>query len=98
MPDPLLEVAVPFEPDAARQVIDRLCTSGLVFDGVLACSDLLAIHAVQSLRAQGRSVPADVGVVGYDDMPLAAFCEPTLTTVHQPVVDAGAELVAALLL
>ncbi|MES2948603.1 MAG: LacI family DNA-binding transcriptional regulator [Pseudomonadota bacterium] len=97
-PDPQLELAVPFEPDAARQVIDGLCSSGVAFDGVLACSDLLAIHTVQALRAQGRSVPADVSVVGYDDMPLAAFCEPTLTTVHQPVVEAGAELVAALLL
>lgn len=97
-PDPQLEVAVPFEPEAARQVIDRLCTSGVVFDGVLACSDLLAIHTVQSLRAHGVSVPGDVGVVGYDDMPLAAFCEPTLTTVHQPVVQAGAELVASLLM
>jgi DNA-binding LacI/PurR family transcriptional regulator len=96
-PDAALEIAVPFEPDAARQVIDRLCGSGLAFDGVVACSDLLAIQTMQALRAQGRSVPADVGVVGYDDMPLAAYCDPPLTTVHQPVTQAGTALVEALL-
>jgi DNA-binding LacI/PurR family transcriptional regulator len=42
-------------------------------------------------------VPGDVAVIGYDDMPLAAYCEPPLTTVHQPVAEAGAELVEALL-
>jgi len=97
-PFPELEIAVPFEPDAAHPILERLCASGMAFDGVVACSDLLAIHMVQALRAHGRTVPGDVGVVGYDDMPLAAFCEPTLTTVHQPVLEAGAELVAALLL
>lgn len=96
-PPPALQIPAPFEPDAARPFLERLCTSGVAFDGVVACSDLLAIHMVQALRAHGRSVPGDVGVVGYDDMPLAAFCEPALTTVHQPVLEAGAELVAALL-
>ena len=96
-PPPELQIPAPFEPDAAQPFLERLCHSGVAFDGVVACSDLLAIHMVQALRAQGRCVPGDVGVVGYDDMPLAAFCEPTLTTVHQPVLEAGAELVAALL-
>lgn len=96
-PDPTLEVPVPFEPEAARPFIDRLCNGAVAFDGVVACSDLLAIQVMQTLRAQGRRVPADVSVVGYDDMPLAAFCEPPLTTVHQPVLEAGAQLVAALL-
>jgi DNA-binding LacI/PurR family transcriptional regulator len=38
-----------------------------------------------------------VAVVGYDDMPVATYCDPPLTTVHQPVALAGAELVDALL-
>jgi len=96
--DGQLELAVPFEPDAARPAIDRLCRSKLKFDGVVACSDLLAIETMQALRLAGRAVPKDVSVVGYDDMPLAAYCEPPLTTIHQPVAQAGAELVDALLL
>lgn len=93
-----LELPVPFEPEAARPIIEQLCNGDLVFDGVVACSDLMAIQVMRALRARGRHVPQDVSVVGYDDMPLAAFCEPPLTTIHQPVVEAGAELVRALLL
>jgi DNA-binding LacI/PurR family transcriptional regulator len=93
-----LELPVPFEVGAARLAMDELCASGADFDGVVACSDLLALQAIQSLRAHGRSVPGDVSVVGYDDMPLAAYCDPPLSTIHQPVLEAGAALVEALLL
>ncbi len=96
-PDPRLELPVPFEIVAAREALDRLCANGLPFDGVLACSDLLALQAVQAVRASGRQVPRDVAVVGYDDMPVATYSDPPLTTVHQPVGLAGAELVDALL-
>ncbi len=95
--DAAIELPVPFQALAARETIDRFCATGSAFDGVLACSDMLALQAVQALRALARRVPADVAVVGYDDMPLASFSDPPLTTVHQPVALAGAELVDALL-
>ena len=95
--DPSLELPVPFEIIAARDALDRLCASNVAFDGVVACSDLLALQAVQAVRASGRDVPGDVAVVGYDDMPLATWSDPPLTTVHQPVAVAGAEIVEALL-
>jgi len=95
--DPKLELPVPFEMIAAREALDRLCAGRARFDGVVACSDLLALQAVQALRATGRQVPGDVAVVGYDDMPVATYSDPPLTTVHQPVGLAGAELVSALL-
>jgi DNA-binding LacI/PurR family transcriptional regulator len=63
----------------------------------VACSDLLALQAVQAVRARGLRVPKDVAVVGYDDMPVATYSDPPLTTIHQPVTDAGIELVDALL-
>jgi DNA-binding LacI/PurR family transcriptional regulator len=96
-PDPRLELKVPFEITAARAALDRLCAGRTRFDGVVACSDLLALQAVQAVRAVGRSVPQDVAVVGYDDMPLATWSDPPLTTVHQPVGAAGVEIVDALL-
>ena len=96
-PDPKLELPVPFEIIAARAALDRLCAGRTRFDGVVACSDLLALQAVQAVRAAGRQVPGDVAVVGYDDMPVATYSDPPLTTVHQPVAVAGAELVDALL-
>jgi DNA-binding LacI/PurR family transcriptional regulator len=95
--DSKLELPVPFDVAAAREPLARLCNGRVRFDGLVACSDLLALQAVQALRASGREVPADVAVVGYDDMPLAPWSDPPLTTVHQPVALAGAELVDALL-
>jgi DNA-binding LacI/PurR family transcriptional regulator len=96
-PDPALELVVPFETIAARERLDTRCASDLDFDAVVACSDLMAVQAVQALRAAGRAVPQDVAVVGYDDMAIATYTEPALTTVHQPVLLAGEELVEALL-
>jgi DNA-binding LacI/PurR family transcriptional regulator len=95
--DPKLELPVPFEIIAARAMLDRLFAGRLRFDAVVACSDLLALQAVQAARARGLAVPQDVAVVGYDDMPVATYSDPPLSTIHQPVALAGTELVAALL-
>ncbi len=94
---PALELSVPFEAIGARSRLDERCAEGIDFDAVVACSDLMAVQAVQALRAAGRRVPDDVAVVGYDDMPIATYTEPALTSVHQPVLMAGEALVEALL-
>jgi DNA-binding LacI/PurR family transcriptional regulator len=52
-------------------------------DGVFVNSDLMAIAAIEELHAQGRRVPEDVAVVGYDDVSLAAHSDPPLTTIRQ---------------
>ncbi|MDG0852287.1 LacI family DNA-binding transcriptional regulator [Roseateles puraquae] len=96
-PEPALELAAPFEPGVATAIVREFCQARRDFDAVVCCSDVLALLTIQGLRAAGRSVPEDVALVGYDDMPLAAYCDPPLTTVHQPVAEAGAELVEALL-
>jgi len=49
------------------------------------------------LRLAGRTIPEDVSVVGYDDLPIAAYVDPPLTTVHQPMEELGA-LAATILL
>lgn len=95
--DTALELAAPFEPGVATGIVREFCAARRDFDAVVCCSDVLALLMMQALRAAGRSVPGDVALVGYDDMPLAAYCDPPLTTVHQPVAEAGAELVEALL-
>ena len=95
--DPRWLLDVPFEEAAARRRFDQAYQEGLSFDAVVACSDLLALQAVAAVRATGRRVPADVSVTGYDDAPLAAWSDPPLTTVHQPVDEAGRLIVEALL-
>jgi LacI family transcriptional regulator len=54
-------------------------------DAVFAASDMMAVGAIRALHAAGLSVPEDVAVAGFDDMPFAARATPPLTTVRQPV-------------
>ena len=65
-------------------------------DGVFAASDAIAAGALEALREAGRSVPGDVGIVGFDDSSWAVRTQPPLSTVHQPAREIGrnaAELV-----
>ena len=57
----------------------------------------MAIGAMQALREQHLDVPADVSVVGFDDIDLATHVDPPLTTVHQPIRRKGEEAVRLLL-
>ena len=66
-------------------------------DAVFAASDPMALGALRALREAGRSVPADVALVGFDDGPLAEVAEPPLTTVHQPMEQIGREMALMLL-
>jgi DNA-binding LacI/PurR family transcriptional regulator len=61
-------------------------------DGVFAANDNMAAGALRMLRASGRAVPADVAVVGFDDLTVAQVADPPLTTVHQPITALGREM------
>ncbi|MHB8588784.1 MAG: LacI family DNA-binding transcriptional regulator [Candidatus Dormibacteraceae bacterium] len=64
---------------------------------VLAMSDMAAIGLMSAARAAGLRIPDDLSVVGYDDLPMAAWTNPALTTVRQPIVEKG-RLAARLLI
>ncbi len=58
-------------------------------DAVFVASDLMALGALSVLWEAGCCVPDDVAVIGFDDAPVAAYADPPLTTVRQPVTDLG---------
>lgn len=87
--DPRLVVAGHFTFDGGRQGVGHLLDAGVRFDAVFAHNDLSAAGALRALRMAGRSVPTDVAVVGFDDVPLAAITETPLTSVHQPLREMG---------
>ena len=78
---------------AMRSLID----AGAQFDGLFAASDLIAIGAMRALADAGKSVPGDVAVIGFDDIPAASLTSPPLTTIMQDIKGAGERLVATLL-
>ncbi len=56
---------------------------------VFASNDLMAVGALRGIAARGLRVPEDVAVVGFDDIALAKYTEPPLTTVMQPIREIG---------
>lgn len=95
--DPELLRSVSFVVKDVEQVIDEVIRGGLNFDAVFAGSDLIALTVISALRSHGLSVPEDVQVVGFDDIRMASEASPTLTTVHQPIDEAGRVLVQLLM-
>ncbi|NKY41335.1 LacI family DNA-binding transcriptional regulator, partial [Cellulomonas septica] len=85
-----------FSAESGARATERLLERHPDLDGVIAGSDNMAAGALRTLRAHGRSVPDDVAVVGFDDLPVARQTEPPLTTVRQPIRRFGAELAASL--
>ena len=78
-----------FTLDGGRLAIKELLEAGVEFDAVFAHNDLSAAGVIQGLRDAGVTIPDDVAVVGFDDIPLAAHTEPRLTTVRQPLREMG---------
>ncbi|WP_326949990.1 LacI family transcriptional regulator [Amycolatopsis sp. NBC_01307] len=83
--DPRLIIEGDFTSESGEAAILQLLESGPEFDAVFAHNDLTAAGVLSGLRKAGRAVPADVAVIGFDDIPLAAHTQPPLTTVRQPL-------------
>ncbi len=94
--DKQLCMSVPFLAESARKAVHDLCKQQIHFDAIFACSDLLAMTAINTLREEHLRLVEDVAVVGYDDIELARYFHPPLTTIRQPIDLAGRVLVEAL--
>lgn len=95
--DPALQVDALSEEADGYDAAMTLIARGVAFDAIFAASDLIAIGALRALAESGRSVPGDVSVVGFDDLPAASLTHPPLTTVAQDYRLAGEVLVDTLL-
>jgi len=91
-----LVVETSMSAEHAVQAMRAFLQRGESVDGVFAASDVLATSALKALRESGLRVPDDVAVVGFDDIALAQMVHPSLSTVHQDLVQ-GARLMVDLL-
>ena len=86
----LVEHAPDWSVESGREAARRLLDSERPFTALFAQSDLFALGAISELRSRGLDVPGDVSVVGYDDIPVARYLDPPLTTMSQPMREVGA--------
>lgn len=69
--------------------IKQLLDNDIDFDAVFCGNDLIAISAIKALKDAGKSIPNDVAVLGFDDIYMAKFIEPELSTIRQPNYEMG---------
>jgi len=96
-PDQTLTLSMPFDSASAYETTQGLFSRGAWHDAIFAASDLMAIAAMQALADMNIRTPEDVSIIGYDDIALAAFITPALTTVRQDTGAGGRALVENLL-
>ncbi|MBX7265069.1 LacI family DNA-binding transcriptional regulator [Micromonospora sp. Llam7] len=78
-----------FTRESGAAAMRELLAAHPDLDAVFAASDLMAHAAMRTLREAGRRVPDDVAVIGFDDIETAAYTDPPLTTVRQPILELG---------
>ncbi|MDZ7793601.1 MAG: LacI family DNA-binding transcriptional regulator [Spirochaetia bacterium] len=84
-----------FEADKAYSLVMSALDSGRYFTAIFCADDMIAFGAMKAISDKGLSVPDDVSVVGYDDIPFAKYA--SLTTVRQPAIEIGRNAMTLLL-
>jgi LacI family transcriptional regulator len=94
--EPVLVAEADFDAPSGHAAMAELLAR-TTFDAAFVASDVVALGAIGALRKAGRRVPDDVSIVGFDDIPLAAYFDPPLTTVRLPAFELGQAAGRALL-
>lgn len=84
-------------PEIGYVAAKKLLQAGRKFTALFAFNDISAIGAIHALQEAGLHVPEDVSVIGFDDIASAAFHNPPLTTIRQPLREMGRLAAEALL-
>lgn len=79
----------PMAPEIGFKPMAALLEKRRDFTAIFCFNDIAAIGAIRALKDAGLSTPGDVSVVGFDDIQSAAYSTPSLTTVHQPLLEMG---------
>ncbi|MFB4303856.1 LacI family DNA-binding transcriptional regulator [Actinomadura sp. NTSP31] len=97
LPFPVVST-VPLDTEAAARVVEAWRATASPSTAVCAYNDEIALAVLAGMRTAGLSAPADLAVIGADDITAARFAVPPLTTVAIDSGDVGADLARALLL
>jgi len=86
-----------FRIKGGYQVMKRFLKLAEPPTAIFAANDLLALGAMQAIQKKKYHVPKDFSIIGFDDIKLASFVHPALTTIRQPMLEMGALAVKMLL-
>ncbi len=95
--DPDLFVRTRYNPDSGCKALKILVKSKHPPTAVFCSNDLLAIGAIEGARQMGLDIPQDLSIIGFDDMQIASFVRPNLTTIKQPTYEMGKQGAEALI-
>jgi LacI family transcriptional regulator len=95
--DPTLVAPGGYDPEVASESARRLLTAGQRPTAIVCANDISAIAVIDAARELGLSVPDDLSVTGFDNIPESVLCSPPLTTVEQPIREMGRRAVQMLI-
>ena len=78
--------------EAGYRAMQRLLELDEPPDAAFVCSDVVALGAMRAVQEGGLAVGRDFGIVGFDDIPMAAQVQPPLTSIRQPFYEVGTRL------
>lgn len=78
-----------FEESSGYQAVKLLLAYNMDIDAITAANDEMAIGAIRAIKESGLKIPQDISVVGFDDIQLAEYISPSLTTVNHPKYEWG---------
>ncbi|MEU7985072.1 LacI family DNA-binding transcriptional regulator [Streptosporangium canum] len=81
-----------FSEESGIVAMRKLLSAAPDVDAVFTASDPMALGAIRVLREEGKEIPGDVAVIGFDDSPAGSHSSPALTTVHQPTEAMGRQM------
>ena len=86
-----------FECEGGEKAFNQVYQRGPLPTALFVCNDMMAMGVINAAHKKGLSVPDDLSIVGYDDIKLAQYITPSLTTIHQPKHRLGQQAVDTLL-
>ncbi|EGR0308807.1 substrate-binding domain-containing protein [Vibrio cholerae] len=86
-----------FECEGGYQAFEKLYQRGKLPSALFVSNDMMAMGVIQAASQRGLRVPDDLSLIGYDDVHIAKFMTPALTTIHQPKYRLGKAAVDTLL-
>ncbi len=86
-----------FECEGGYQAFNKMFQTGSLPEAIFVCNDMMSMGVINAANEKGVRIPEDLSIIGYDDIHIAKFITPALTTIHQPKYRLGKAAVETLL-